>query len=95
MMGNIVQKYLNISSNSKGSAMTVDPHMLTKLVWSAFDLVALLEKYENFLDSMSLNSIKANIDKVQIRLGKTGEARLLATLLDEKKQARCRLCALL
>lgn len=86
MMGNIVQKYLNISSNSKGSAMTVDPHMLTKLVWSAFDLVALLEKYENFLDSMSLNSIKANIDKVQIRLGKTGEARLLATLLDEKSK---------
>jgi len=86
LMGNIVHKYLNISSNSRRSAMTVDPGILTKLVWSAFDMVALLEKYENFLNSMSLNAIKANIDKVQIRLGKTDESRALATLLDEKSK---------
>lgn len=86
LMGNIVQKYLNISAKSKKSAMTVDPGMLTKLVWSAFDVVTLLEKYENFLDSMSLNAIKANIDKVKIRLDKTDEARALTVLLEEKNR---------
>lgn len=84
LMGAIVQKFLRLSQRGYKSAMTIDPRLLRQMVDAGFDAAGLVEKYETYLNGTSLNAIKANMDRLDLRIGNNGETAGVATLLAEK-----------
>jgi len=84
LMGTIVQKFLSLSNRSRKSALTVDRSLLVQLVRAGFDAAGLVEKYENYLNSTSLNAIKANLDRLDLKIKNSHETGTVAALLVEK-----------
>jgi len=84
LMGTIVQKFTSLSNRSRKSALTVDRTLLVQLVQAGFDAAGLVEKYENYLNSTSLNAIKANLDRIDLQIRNSTTTGFMAALLAEK-----------
>lgn len=86
LMGTIVQKFLSLSNRSRKSALTVDRKLLVHLVRAGFEVAKLVEKYENYLNSTSLNAIKANIDRIDLQIKNSCRAEAMTALMEEKSK---------
>jgi serine/threonine protein kinase len=86
LMGIIAQKFLRLSQRARKSALTVDAKLLRQMVEAGFDAAGLVEKYENYLNGNSLNAIKANIDRLELRIKSSHESASVAALMTEKSK---------